>query len=349
MLKVNHKFLWPMLLIFLFVSACQSRQADTRYTVLYTPSTNGLSSERDRGNHYTIAVVPKREGIDYFNAARDGALEAARELGVNVIYKGPKAADSEDQIEVIEELIEQDVNLIAVSANDPDKLIPVLRKAERKGIKVITWDADTSNAGRQFFVNMVDPETLGRHLMDTLAWNTDEQGKFAIMAGAKTASNSNEWIHWIKMQKDEYYPGMKLVEIVATDDSVEQADRLAEQLLADHSDLAGIIGSASVGPPAAAKAVEKAGKQDQVKVVGLSTPNLMRTYLHNGSAQVATLWSPKRLGYLTVVLAANLLDGIEPYDGQEIYNVGNIRVKGDMVIMGEPLDFNKENVDQYDF
>lgn len=345
---MKYKMMWLML-IPVIVSACQAQKNDTDYTMIYTPNSPKLSSERGPENHYTIAVVPKLEGIDYFNAAEDGALEAARELGVNVIYKGPKVADSEEQIRVIDEFIEQDVDVIAVSANDPEKLIPILQEADRKGIKVITWDADTSEAGRQFFVNMVDPETLGRHLMDTLAWNTEEQGKFAIMTGARTASNLNDWIDWIKVQRDENYPGMVLVEIIATDDNGEQANRLAEQLLADHPDLAGIIGNSSVGPPAAAKAVEEAGKKGQVKVVGLSTPNLMRAYLHNGSAQVVTLWSPKRLGYLTVVLAKNLLDGILPYDGQEIYNVGYIRVKGDMVIMGEPLDFKKENVDQYDF
>lgn len=338
-----------LILMSIIVSACQGWRSNSPYTVIYTPKPLEISSQHDRENPYTIALVPKLEGIDYFSAAKDGAMEASRELGVNVIYKGPTVADPEEQIRVIEQLIEQDVDVIAVSANDPEKLVPVLHEADLKGINVITWDADTAAEGRHFFVNMVEPETVGRHLMDTLAWNTEEKGKFAIMTGASSASNQNEWIHWIKVQQREYYPDMELVEIAATDDNVDQANQLAKRLLEDYPDLAGIIGNSSVGPPAAAKAVEEAGKQGQVKVVGLSTPNLMRDYLHNGSAQVVTLWSTKRLGYLTVALAKNLLDGILPYDGQQIYNVGTIRVKGDMVIMGEPLDFDKDNVDQYDF
>ena len=75
----------------------------------------------------------------------------------------------------------------------------------------------------------------------------------------------------------------------------------------------------------------------------------MMDYLLDGSAQMATLWSPKKLGYLTVALAIQLLIGQMPYDGQEIRNAGSIRVKGDTVIMGEPLDFTAENVIQYDF
>ncbi|MFC6604429.1 hypothetical protein ACFQDF_27390 [Ectobacillus funiculus] len=58
--------------------------------------------------------------------------------------------------------------------------------------------------------------------------------------------------------------------------------------------------------------------------------------------------SPK-LGYLTVTLAKNLLDGQFPVDQQDIPDVGNIRVKDNVVIMGETIMFTKENIDQYDF
>lgn len=338
-----------MLFILIIVSACQGGENATQYTVLYTPSPDGIKSEDNQESNYTIAIVPKLEGIDYFNAVEEGAIEAGKEIGVNIIFKGPEIADAGQQIEVIKQLIEQNVDVIAVSANDPILLLPILQEADEKGIKVITWDADTEMIGRQFFVNMVDPETLGRHLMDILAWNTEEQGEFAIMTGSLKAANLNEWLSWIQVQNEELYPKMKLVEIVASDDNDEKAYQLATELLAKYPNLVGIIGNSSVGPPAAAEAVEKAGRIGQVKVVGLSSPNQMRDYLKNGSAQVATLWSPKRLGYLTVILAKNLLDGNLPHDGQEIDNVGTIRVKGDVVIMGEPLDFDKENVDQYEF
>ncbi|REJ11632.1 MAG: autoinducer 2 ABC transporter substrate-binding protein [Paenibacillaceae bacterium] len=319
------------------------------YQILYDQDEERSAKERHPDRQYTIAVVPKREGLDYFEAAKDGAFEAAKELGINVLFRGPETADADAQIRVIEELIEQDIDLLAVSSNDPKKLLPVLKRASDNNIAVITWDSDTDEEGRAFFINMVDPETLGRHLMDTLAWSTGERGKFAIMTGSLSAANLNEWMHWIKVQQQEYYPNMELVEIAANNDSYEEAYASAVRLLESHPDLAGIIGNSSVGPPSAAKAVKEAGKQGEVKVVGLSTPNLMRDALHDGTVQVITLWSPKRLGYLTVALGKNLLDGTLPYDGQFVNKVGNVRVKGDMVIMGEPLDFTKDNVDQYDF
>jgi len=296
-----------------------------------------------------IALVPKGTGIAYFDYAAEGAREAAEDLGVELIYEGPPGADAELQIETIERLIDRKVDLIAVSANDPDRLVPVLRKAMDQGIKVVTWDADTEPEGRQLFVNMVDPELLGRHLLDTLALTMGEKGNYAILTSSFSAANNNEWLEWIKTQQRDYYPDLKLVDTVATDDDLEKAYEVASRLLDDHPELDGIIGNSSVGPPGAAKAVREAGKPGRVKVVGLSSPNLMREYLLDGSAQMSTLWSPKKLGYLTVTLANGLLRGKTPADGELVEGVGHIRVAGDTVIMGEPLDFTAENVGQYDF
>lgn len=127
------------------------------YQILYDQDEERSAKERHPDRQYTIAVVPKREGLDYFEAAKDGAFEAAKELGVNVLFRGPETADADAQIRVIEELIEQDIDLLAVSSNDPKKLLPVLKRASDNNIAVITWDSDTDEEGRAFFINMVDP------------------------------------------------------------------------------------------------------------------------------------------------------------------------------------------------
>ncbi|WP_156942472.1 autoinducer 2 ABC transporter substrate-binding protein [Alkalihalobacterium bogoriense] len=339
------------IIFLLIVSGCNiMSDSDSPYEIVYeneqAPSFEQENTDEDQ---ITVAIVPKLVNIPYFNAVEKGAREAAEDLNVNVIYKGPPLADSSLQIEIIEDLIKQNVDLLAVSANDPEKLAPVLQKARQLEIKVITWDSDTLPGSRDLFINMVDPETLGRHLMDLLAWNTNEQGKFAIMTGSFTAANLNEWVHWINIQHEEYYSQMTLVDIVANDEDPHQAYILAKELLKEHPDLDGIIGSASEGPPAIAKAVKELGKSGEVAVVGLASPSQMNEYLKDGTAQAVTLWSPKKLGYLTVAISKNVVEGKEPYDRQDIPKVGKIRMIGDTVIMGEPIDYTKDNVDQYDF
>eukprot|EP01035_Chromulina_nebulosa_P054079 gene54079-74010_t len=68
-----------------------------------------------------IALVVKALGIGFFDAVRDGGLEAAKELGnVDLIYTGPTTTTAEAQIAVIDALIAQKVDAIVISANDKD-------------------------------------------------------------------------------------------------------------------------------------------------------------------------------------------------------------------------------------
>lgn len=348
--EIVMKIIKILLVSFILIICACSKHDRSNYRIIYKQDSNSQEAiDEQDDKQTTIAIIPKVINIPYFNAVKDGVEEAAEALDVHVIYEGPVIADPEQQIEIIEKMIAKKVDVIAVSANDPKKLIPVLQKAKEHSIRVITWDADTNPEGREYFVNMVNPETLGRHLMDILAWNTGENGDFAIMTGAYSASNSNEWLKWIQVQQEEYYPNMNVVKIVATDDDPHKAYIHAKELLRNYPDLKGIIGNSSVGPPAAAQAVKEYKKSGKVSVVGLSSPNSMNEYLKDGSAQVITLWSPKKLGYLTVAIANNLNEGLSPYDKQEIPGVGKIQLLDKMVIMGEPIDFTKENVDQYDF
>ncbi|MBK5502690.1 autoinducer 2 ABC transporter substrate-binding protein [Peribacillus sp. TH14] len=339
-------------ILFLFIlSGCDH---SPEYEVIYSdeekePTDVTTRPEENKKDPYTIAIVPKIDGIPYFNAVEEGALEAGNDLGVKVIYTGPPTASSEQQEAIITKLIAKKVDVIAVSANDPYKLGSVLQKAKSKGIKVITWDSDTNASYRSFFVNMVDPEIIGRHVMDTLAIEMEEKGEYAIMTGSPTAANLNTWIDWIQIQQKEYYPTMKLVEVEYTNEDIHKAYAVTQKLFKKYPDLKGIIGISTVNPPAVAQAVKDAGKIGKVAVVGTSTPNLMNAYLQEGAAQTITLWSPQKLGYLTVSLAKNLLNDEIPYEGQNIKNIGLIKFNGDMVIMGEPIDFTKGNVNQYDF
>ena len=88
-----------------------------------------------------IALVVKALGIGFFEAAAKGAEEAAGELGdVEIIYTGPTDTTAEGQIEVINALIAQGVDAIAISANDPDAVSPALQRAMQRGITVISND-----------------------------------------------------------------------------------------------------------------------------------------------------------------------------------------------------------------
>ncbi|WP_332696422.1 autoinducer 2 ABC transporter substrate-binding protein [Halalkalibacter lacteus] len=331
------------------VSGCGTK---AQYEVIFNGETLKQAEEQENIENldkYKIGIVSKIRGISYFYAVEEGVIEAGEDLGVEVIFRGPSDATWESQKDVIEEMIAKDVDVLAIAANDPSKLGSALQKARDQGIKVITWDSDTDPEFREFYINMLDPEILGRHLMDSLALRTEEIGNYIILTGSASSANLNDWIEWIRVQNEEYYPNLKLLDIIPTDEDHHKAYTTALQVIEEYPNLTGIIAISTINPPAVAEALKFRNKEGDIVLIGTTTPNLIREYVKDDTVHVNTLWSPQKLGYLTVSLAKDLLDGTLPYDGQNIPKNGNIRVIGDTVIMGLPLDFTKENVDQYDF
>ena len=339
-----------MAIIFVLVSCSNASQYDVLYEAEKVKEEQSLK-ELEVKKKFRVAFIPKVGGISYFESVYEGVVEAANELEIELLYEAPFQADAKLQSQIVENMIEKDVDAIAVSVVDHSSLTKVLEKAREQGIIVVTWDSDSGQSVRDLFVDMVDAEKLGRHLMDQLAQQTNEVGEFAIMTGSFSAKNHNDWVKWIQVQWKQYYPNMKLVEVVSTNDDKERAYNVAINLLENYPNLNGIISNSSVGPPAGIQAVKNKNKVGQVAVVGLSTPNLMREHLLDGSTQVISLWSPKKLGYLTIILTNSLLENKTIEDYAFIPGVGVIRFQEEeqRVIMGESIDFTKENVNQYDF
>src|SRR5262249_16503176 len=104
---------------------------------------------------YTIAFVPKIKGIPYFQACERGALQAGKELGLNVVYEGPTKADRNGQIDLLHHIVNSgEYNCLAVACTERDRVSPTLKEAADQGLPVVTYDADSQPGVRQFFVNM---------------------------------------------------------------------------------------------------------------------------------------------------------------------------------------------------
>ena len=109
------------------------------------------------------------------------------------MWDGPTDPDPAKQNEIVDTWITRGVDVIGVAVENRDGMSSVLRKAEKHGIKVITWDADTEPDAREFFVNQATPEGIGNTLMDTAAKILGGKGEFAIITASLTAGNMIEW------------------------------------------------------------------------------------------------------------------------------------------------------------
>jgi len=294
-------------------------------------------------------VMPKLVGIDYFNACEKGALEAGKELGVKIVYDGPITNDVTKQAEMIDTWITRRLNVITVAPNDPHALAPTLKKAMARGIKVLTWDADSDADSRNYFVNQATYEDIGYALVDVMAEEIGGKGDVAIITGSLTAANQNVWMEWMRKRIAEAYPELNIVTVKPSEEDQQMAFQVAQDLLKAYPNLKGIWGITSVAFPGAARAVRESGYAGKVAVTGLSTPRAMREYVKDGTVKTVLLWNPVDLGYLTVYAAKKLLDAKTLPAEFEAGRLGKVAVKGNEILLGPPMRFTKTNIDDFDF
>ncbi|MCX7645273.1 MAG: rhamnose ABC transporter substrate-binding protein [Rhodobacteraceae bacterium] len=308
--------------------------------------TSALAQDKMR-----IALVVKALGIGFFEAAARGAEEAAKELGnVEIIYTGPTDTTAEGQIEVINALIAQGVDAIAVSANDPDALVPALKRAMDRGITVISWDSGVAPEGRQMHLNPSSNELIGNMIIKLAADHLPEGGQVAVLSASATATNQNTWI--AEMNKVlPNYPGIEVVATVYGDDLADKSYREAQGLIQSYPELDAIIAPTSVGIVAAAQAVADAGKIGQINVTGLGLPSEMAGAIESGASKSFAIWNPIDLGYSATMIAHALASGqakAEPGAVIPIGRMGSITLdETNTAAMADPFVYDASNIDEF--
>jgi rhamnose transport system substrate-binding protein len=336
--------------LLLVVASCDSKSSTSDSSGSSTPTASSAHKK------VTIAMLPKKTGIPYFTTCSNGAQAAAKELGDELIYDGPSDGSPEKAAALIEQWTLQGVDVIAVSPNDPDVLAPAMKKARDKGVHVITWDADGKPDTREFFVNQATAKDIGYALVDALAkdiGNGDAKsasGEVAIITATLTAANQNEWMKYMKEQLANY-PNLKLVDVKPCNEDQKLAFQVAQDLMKAYPNLKGIWAISSVAFPGAAEAIKQSGNAGKVQVTGLSTPNDMKRYVLDGTVKSVILWNTVDLGCLTTYVADNLVNGTLKSGATSINagRLGDRKIVGDNVMLGDILVFTKDNIEKFDF
>jgi len=302
----------------------------------------------------TYVLVPKALGNPYFDTANTGAQEAAKDLGVTVLYQGSATADATQQIQLLNSLIAQGVQGLAISANDSDALVPTGLEAIESAIPVVTWDSAIAEGGRTVHINQAVSADIAAVQIQMASALAGGEGKIAILSATSTAPNQNEWIGLMEEElKKPEYAGLELVDTVYGDDDDTKSYAEAQALMRTYPDLKVIIAPTTVGIAASARAVQDANAVGKVFVTGLGTPNQMREYVKSGAAPQFALWNPADLGYLAIqtlhAIASGQITG-QPGDSFSAGKLGEYTIADDgTVLLGKPTVFNADNVDSFDF
>jgi rhamnose transport system substrate-binding protein len=307
------------------------------------------------GQPIVLVDVPKLIGIGYFDATHLGMQQAAEELGnVTVIQGGTTEANIDDQVADIANYIAGgEINGILFAANDPVAISPVLEDALSQGIHVVGYDANSTPAAREWFVNQAEFNGIGKGMIDSLVAEKGEEASFGIVTSTFTTPNQARWIAEMWAYATACYPGLTWLETLeAQEDAVLSFNQATTLINKYGEDLDGIFGMTSVATPSSADAVTQAELCGEVAVIGLATPNAMKPYVESGCVQSVVLWNPIDLGYAAVYVMRAVVDGtFAPGDTSvEAGRLGTLQVvNGSEVLLGPPFIFNAENINDFDF
>ena len=337
-----------------------------------------------QGKTYRVGVIPKFIAEDYFIACERGFRQAEKELGnIKVDWIGDTMSQTSaaNQKNYIQGFIDKHYDAILVSALDPESYADTLRDAMKKGIKVITWDADVDVTARNYFVNQAEGDQIAVQLLKGLAgglssYTAAKQATVALVSTTNDSPNQNAWLAAIiaeyNAKKTTDYKHINLMadpsQIVYAGNDRGTADEKIKSLLSANRNIKGIIALSSNTVPAVSSARDQLGIKEKINIVGVSVPESSRKDMVDGKMAAVVLWQPFDLGYLTLYVAEAVLQGKNPVapafksplsgknmtvsflDGKApvLYPATGHKILADnVIILGDPIVWNLKNIDRF--
>lgn len=346
-------------------SSTDTTKASTTDTA-QTTETKGEVTEADTktdtsasGDIGTYAVIVKSAGNPYSSKEISGFKEVIEAQGGTCITKEPESASAEAQITMINELVAQQVDSIAIAANDKDALQPALTAAKNAGIVVSSFDSSTNAESRVVHVNQAGTQIIGQTLVEAVADITGGEGQFAILSATSQATNQNAWIEAMQsVMEDTQYAGLELVDIVYGDDEYQKSVDQTQALLSNYPNLKCICAPTTVGIMAAAKVLQDQGVADKIKLTGLGLPSEMADYIgddNTHSCPYMYLWNPIDIGRLSAYTSIALVKGEITGAAGETFTAGDMgdyeivqaADGGTEIILGPPFKFDSSNIEEW--
>ena len=315
-----------------------------------TTAPGGTDTGKNTSNE--IVLIPKATGDPFFAAVKQGAEEAAKELGYKINFVGPTTADAAGQVTTIENALQSKPAAITIAPNDPDAVAPALKNAEKQGIVVSTYNAESAKDARKFFINQAVDEAIAEAIVDTMADQVNDKGTFLLVTSTATAANQKTWLDLMQKYLPTKYPDMKIDQVIPGNDDAATVLSVTATYLAAHPDTTGVwvIGGGMSG---AIKAEQQVGIDPaKVPVAGLCIPSDVRALVHAGTIKNCVLWSPIDTGYADIYAIDAWIKGTFPKSGTgtlKAGRLGDLDVKDFVVTSGGAQVFTADNIDQFQF
>ena len=254
---------------------------------------------------------------------QQGVEQWAADKGIDVIYKGGTTVDAAEQVGIMTDLVNQGIDILCFSPNDPDACEEICKQAREKGIIVIATEA-SGMENVDFDIEAFDEAGLGAFLMDELAAQMGEEGEYITMVGSMTMESQNNWADAAVARAEAAYPNLKLVDDKRVEDNsdAQEAYNLTMQLKEKYPNLKGILGTGSFDAPGAARAIEEMGLTGQMFAISVAMPAEVSDYLKSGTLKSVALWDASVTAKVQLNTAMKLFAGEEVGEGSDLGEEG---------------------------
>jgi len=299
---------------------------------------------------YKIAVVPKQTNTSWFIRMGNGVKEYNEENGTDYFFGGP--TDAVEQVQYLEQLLAEDWDAICVVPFDTESIAPILEKAKKEGILIITHEADALD--EKYFdydIEAFKSEDLGTHYGEYLVEKTGGEGTYIQLVGSLNSVTHNIWCDSAEKYISEN-SNLKKLGRYETHDDLTEAYNKTKEILQAHPEVNAIQCSASTDVPGAARAIEELGLSGKIVLTGTSLTSCCGQYVESGTVESFSLWDPAMAGKAMLNLAEQILSN----DAFDINNA-SLDVEGykEFTLDGRVLygkartDVTKDNMKDYDF
>lgn len=254
-----------------------------------------------------IAVIPMGRSHVYWVSAHAGAVKAAREENVDIIWNGPSTeSDFSGQLQIVENMINQHVDVICLAPIDRKALANSVDRATTAGIPVFIWDSpvDSKTFVAQIATDNYAAGQLGAQRMGEILHGKGKIVEVACQPGsASTMAREQGFEDKIKQS----FPDIKIVDKRFGMADVAKSLAVAENMLTAFPDLDGMFGSNESSTVGAARALATA--KGKVKLVGFDSSPTLIEGLKDGVIDSLVTQNPFDMGYKVVKAAVSKLQG----------------------------------------
>lgn len=272
-----------------------------------------------------VTIGLSLRGLDATHAAllQDGAERAKADLSsrgepAELRWDGAARGAEGAAPEVVSGWIAGRIDVICVAPEEPRGWTSVAEAARSAGTRLVTLVEDLPDSGRALFVKPWDEAELGRVLMDTLAAEMGDTGRFAAVTLASSSPSTTALFDAIEARLAEAYPDMSMGRVEFPRQSTPDPKVAVDALLAQYAAIGGVLALDPRCLKGAAEAIEARDASGKIRLTGVGGPNTVSEHLERGTIRHTVFWRPADVGYAAVILANELARGRPIAEGAPI-------------------------------